>query len=331
MNRPVLRAALILPVFLYFGYLLVPALSTAPPLLLVLFAIAVASNVTAFIPRWGRTITVAIFAGLAVIGAIGALSLVAPAPAEFLGVAPFAALLLASPFLAIGVLVASPDASPGVMLAEFEGSVLSGILLVAALGTLGVNGLVNAPANLLWAYGQVVGAQSQAWQALLLGQTPAGIPLQSATSIPLIVLSAVALLGTLLAALDPPASIREWAGGVTAPGPAPSPSVASVPATVEEILRSGSRPIVPPFGRSPGLVALIGAAAAAGIILLFALGFPEYLLLAMSLAAVGMLAVAAVLQSSNPRHPRADPRAHPTRRAAPSAPGPRPYERRSSP
>lgn len=280
-----LRAALILPFFAVLLYLVVGGLTHASPVVWVTFAILLASNALLLWPRHGPT------AMAAVVVVAGAVSLVGLLPtydpAGFAGLVPMGAVLwgfwLALPFLTIGALTLS-DAAPAFLILGFEGSLVDGIVLAGALSAMAGSGAGYSAASILGAYGQQLSGQFQAWAQLLLGSRVPVFPLQSVTSIALTVFAGVALLGVLLPALEPPATLQP--AGPPNGASIPRSSAVRIPEGMRVLVARASLPTAPPLRRAPGLISLAVATVATTVTLAVALFLPNWLVFTLGVATV---------------------------------------------
>ncbi len=281
-----LRAALIVPLFVYLGYLEWPALSSASSVILVVFFLSLGSVVAPAFPRARTIIEYAVF------GAVAALILLAVFAHVLSPLDTFAGVLLATPLLPVGELVLDREVT-GASVLTLQAAVVQAIVLLEATSALLAGRDAITGYNLMQAYYAALVTQAQSWYGLLVNGTLGSLPLQSSASTGLILLAALATLGALVPYLSPIPAARAADPAATA-SPATAGAEAALSAEARVRLAGRSAPVLPPFRETPGLQALVTAGLATSILLWVAYFAPAYLLLSVGGATVAAITVAVV-------------------------------------
>ena len=298
MNRPLLRAALVLPFALALGFELSPLFSASSPLALVTFGLTLVAGALLVPPLpSARAVGGALLGVLAVAAILGALGIgLFDGAAAWEGLTPMTlGVGLSLPWLAL-LFVVGWDPPAGQILG-IQAALFDGILLgaVASEGA-GAPSLASASA-ILGAYGGAIQAQGTAWGQLLAGSPFASFPLDTLLPPLLVAAAGLASLAPLLTMIDPreegPRSERSLR---------PDAVGASLGPDQQEILDQASPPIPEPAVHSVGAMMLAGTIATLGLVGL-ALLVPGLVFLTLAVVPIGAFTMA--LWWERPRAARA--------------------------
>ncbi len=285
----VLSFLLIMPLFLYLGFLMVTSYAAWDPLIAGVFGAILLLNAIQFVPWKGRYLTLS---GLWVIVLIMVLGFFAVSLLGGPGLDVAAGIILASPFL-IESWIWQLEGSPGKRMVALQLSFLEGVVIVAAIQSLLATGLpVDAP-DLISAYAQVNITQACSLSNLVglsmasvwPGACSAGtlvFPLQAAMTPPLVVLGGMALVGALSPVLKPQTGsgaelpFRE-AGEMSRM--AYDPELEHLGEKPLQLLALRTVPKSPSYGHLPGLRAIFLTAALTFAFVLASLYAPQQVLL----------------------------------------------------
>lgn len=317
--------ALIFPLFLYLGYVMVTTFQGWDPITVSVFLALLAINAIQLVPWKGRWVSLSglwllvmgfVLAGLA-IGLSGGV-----------GLDLSAAILLASPFLAETWIWQAHD-SPGKRVVALQFAFLDGIMIVAALHTLTANQVPVTSGNLVYAFGNVDLTQLRGLYNLLTGSAAYSLPLQSAMDPTLVLLGGLALLGVFAPLLRP-----ETGTGIllplapveeSAPMVAYSPEMEMAREETKALFRGRSQAKPPPFSQLPGLSALAASGTVTLAFIYASLEWPSQALLPAFLALAAVLGAVLVAAHSSVRAPPSRaPAPAPSPYGYPLAPGPSP-------
>jgi hypothetical protein len=337
-----LSLVLILPLFLYLGYLLLVSFSGWDTLSAGVFLVVLFFNGLQLSPWKGRWLSLS---GIWVLVALGVLSIFAFSLLGGVGLDITAGLILASPFL-LESWIWQTEESPGKRIVALQLAFLDGVVLVAALNTLSGSATIVNSSSLIAAFAQVNITQVEGLLNILgltaLYPGSAGVttfPLQGAMTAPLVVLGGLAFVGVLAPVLRPqtgtgtalPFNETQGMGRAMAY----DPSLEQVGERTLGILQVQSTSKPPTYRHLPGLSAILITAATTLTFIVVSLEWPEQALLpAMGIAAAVVLLVIAMtrraLRSAPPGptipHPRWEgrgaPAAPPLPSGFPGAPAP---------
>ncbi len=302
----VLSFLLIMPLFLYLGFLMVTSYSAWDPLIAGVFGAVLVLNAIQFVPWKGRYLTLS---GLWVIVLIMVLGFFAISLLGGPGLDISAGIILASPFL-IESWIWQTEGSPGKRMAALQLSFLDGLVIVAALQALQSTGVpVNAPA-LISGYAQVNITQMCSLSNLLglslSSVFPASctastyvFPLQAAMTPPLVVLGALAIVGALAPVLKPQTgsgSALPFSDAVDRARMAYDPDLEHMGEKPLYLLSLQTPSKSPSYGNLPGIRAIFLTASLTFVFILASLYWPQQVLLP-ALAGLTVVVIAIIVMT----------------------------------
>jgi hypothetical protein len=299
MNFRLLSLILILPLFIYLGYLLITRFQGWDYVVMIVFGLVVILNVAQLVPWKGTWVSLSGLWGLIVIVVLAALSI---GLAGGIGLDISAGMLLASPFL-LESWIWQNEGSPGWRIVALQFAFLDGVILVAALNSLSASNMPVNSTYLVAAYGNVNVQQVQGLYNILTGGPVGVLPLQNAMDPIFIVLGGLALLGVFAPLLQPKTGLGEnlpiesAQGGVAVVAYSPEMEMERAETRRLFMARTSSKP--PPYSNLPGLTALIASGTVTIVFVYASLQWPTSALFpALVLLAAVLVAVIAMARSS---------------------------------